>query len=222
MRASFVRSYRSKNGNATFVYGVSGSSDELNAFKSAQGDYYREDDKTGKPLFFTTRFIGKAGELIITTSGNVVPDMSAFDAQASLAANAKQQQEEWIIESGSQQFVNREKFEAIMAAYDEAHWRPVSSDFDFDREQFMKMKWVDTYTKTPQEDTSRRAWLLWPSVIRKFAANAEDMIADIENTYAEGDNGVMKAKAEAERENRIALRGARSPQGDVEEEAAQR
>jgi hypothetical protein len=86
MKASFVRSYRSKNGNATFVYSVSGSSEELEAFKSAQGDYYREDDKTGSPLFFTTRFIGKYGQLIITTTGNVVPDMSAFDAQASLAA----------------------------------------------------------------------------------------------------------------------------------------
>jgi hypothetical protein len=86
MRASFIRSYRSKKGNPTFVYSVKGTAEQLDAFKSAQGDFFREDDKTGAPLWFTTRFIGKSAELIITTSGNVVPDMSMFDAQASLAA----------------------------------------------------------------------------------------------------------------------------------------
>lgn len=86
MKATFIRSYRSKKGNPTFVYTVSGNEESLSQFKSAQGDYYREDDKTGKPLWFTTRFVGKNADLIITTSGNVVPDMSMFDAQASLAA----------------------------------------------------------------------------------------------------------------------------------------
>jgi hypothetical protein len=36
-------------------------------------------------LWFTTRCIGKQGSLIITTNGNVVPDMSAFDQAASIA-----------------------------------------------------------------------------------------------------------------------------------------
>lgn len=85
MNVSLLRSYRSKNGNATFVYAVKGNSTDLEAFKAAQGDYYREDDK-GQPLWFTTRCIGPAGKLIITTNGNVVPDMSAFDQAASLAA----------------------------------------------------------------------------------------------------------------------------------------
>lgn len=85
MKVSLIRSYRSKNGNATFVYGVSGNATDLEAFKAAQGDYYREDEN-GTPLWFTTRCIGQAGKLIITTNGNVVPDMSAFDQAASLAA----------------------------------------------------------------------------------------------------------------------------------------
>lgn len=84
MKATFTRSYRSKKGNATFVYNVQGTKDELKAFKTAQGAYYRESDE-GTPLFFTTRFIGDDGILLITTNGNIVPDMSAFDKQASLA-----------------------------------------------------------------------------------------------------------------------------------------
>lgn len=79
------RSYKSKNGNRTFVYAVSGKQSDLDAFKEAQGEFYREDDQTGQPLWFTTRCIGKTGELLITNNGNVVPDMSAFDEAASLA-----------------------------------------------------------------------------------------------------------------------------------------
>lgn len=85
MKINLIRSYRSQNGNPTFVYGVSGSNADLDAFKTAQGEYYREDDN-GTPLWFTTRCVGTAGKLIITTNGNVVPDMSAFDQAASLAA----------------------------------------------------------------------------------------------------------------------------------------
>lgn len=84
MKVSLLRSYRSKNGNATFVYKVNGNASDLESFKEAQGDYYRE-DADGSPLWFTTRCIGQAGKLIITTNGNVVPDMSSFDQAASLA-----------------------------------------------------------------------------------------------------------------------------------------
>jgi len=86
MKIKLLRSYRSKNGNATFVYAVSGNQADLEAFKSAQGEYYREDEKTGSPLWFTTRCVGDNGKLIITTNGKVVPDMSAFDQAASIAA----------------------------------------------------------------------------------------------------------------------------------------
>lgn len=84
MKIKLIRSYRSKNGNPTFVYEVSGSDSDLEAFKNAQGEYYREDED-GKPLWFTTRCVGQTGSLIITTNGNIVPDMSKFDQAASLA-----------------------------------------------------------------------------------------------------------------------------------------
>jgi hypothetical protein len=85
MKISLVRSYRSKNGNPVFVYSVTASEKDLKAFKKAQGDFYREDDN-GTPLWFTTRCVGNHGKLIITTNGNIVPDMSAFDQAASLAS----------------------------------------------------------------------------------------------------------------------------------------
>jgi hypothetical protein len=85
MKINLIRSYRSKNGNPTFVYSVKANGTDLAAFKTAQGDYYREDDN-GTPLWFTTRCVGQSGTLIITTNGNVVPDMSSFDQAASIAA----------------------------------------------------------------------------------------------------------------------------------------
>jgi hypothetical protein len=85
MNVSLQRSYRSKNGNPTFVYKVTGKADDLENYKDAQGEHYRTDDD-GHPLWFTTRCIGPNGSLIITTNGNIVPDMSAFDQAASIAA----------------------------------------------------------------------------------------------------------------------------------------
>lgn len=85
MKATCVRTYRSKNGTPTFVYTVNGTKEELVAYKKAQGTYYREQED-GTPLWFTTRFIGDNGELLVTSNGNVVPDMSKLDKQASLVA----------------------------------------------------------------------------------------------------------------------------------------
>ena len=85
MKIKLMRSYKSKKGNTVFVYGVTGSPEQLVAFKKAQGENHREDEK-GTPLWFTTRCVGQSGSLIITTNGKVVPDMSAFDQAASIAA----------------------------------------------------------------------------------------------------------------------------------------
>lgn len=85
MNIKLMRSYKSKNGNTVFVYTVSGSTAQLEKFKEASGEYYREDEK-GVALWFTTRCVGQTGKLIITTNGKIVPDMSAFDQAASMAA----------------------------------------------------------------------------------------------------------------------------------------
>lgn len=85
MKVKLIRSYKSRNGNTVFVYSVSGNANQIEAYKAAQGDNYREDEN-GTPLWFTTRCIGKSGSLIITAAGKIVPDMSAYEQAASLAA----------------------------------------------------------------------------------------------------------------------------------------
>lgn len=85
VQATFVRSYKSKKGNTTFVYNVSGNEANLAKYKQIQGDFYREDETSKKPLFFTTRFVGDNVSLIITPNDKIVPDMSEFDKASSLA-----------------------------------------------------------------------------------------------------------------------------------------
>lgn len=87
MNIKLQRSYTSPKGNKVFVYTVHGTESELAGYKAAQGaDNYREDTTTGEPLFFTVRCAGNQADLIVTTNGKVVPDMSKFDQAASLAA----------------------------------------------------------------------------------------------------------------------------------------
>lgn len=57
-----------------FRYHVSGSEKELEQLEQAQGDNYRLDDTTGKPMYFTTNYVSDNIELNITTNGNVVVD----------------------------------------------------------------------------------------------------------------------------------------------------
>jgi len=88
MKIKLNRSYKklAKNGQpiTVFVYNVSGSEEELNQYKDIQGDNFRESD-TGTALWFSTRCVGNSGELIFTTSGKVVADMSDFDQADSLS-----------------------------------------------------------------------------------------------------------------------------------------
>jgi hypothetical protein len=84
MKVKLSRSYKSKNGNTVFVYTVTGTESQIEAYKAAQADNYREQED-GTSLWFTTRCIGNAGTLVITEKGKVVPDMSAFEQAASLA-----------------------------------------------------------------------------------------------------------------------------------------
>jgi len=88
MKATYQNSYpkRSKNGNVVdvFVYEVSGTKDELEAFKDAQGSSYRE-TPTGVPLFFTLNYVSDEVSLVFTSNGNVVVDNSELRKAASLA-----------------------------------------------------------------------------------------------------------------------------------------
>ncbi len=84
IKVSLKRSYRSQNGNTVFVYAVTAKPEEVEQYKQASGDFYREEEN-GTPLWFTTRCIGNSGTLVITSKGKIVPDMSAFEQASSLA-----------------------------------------------------------------------------------------------------------------------------------------
>lgn len=77
--------YTSRTGKTVFVYHVSGTPEELAAYKTSKGEYYKEDkDAANAPLFFTTDAIGNNAEMIKTSKGEFVPDMSKEKIFASL------------------------------------------------------------------------------------------------------------------------------------------
>lgn len=78
--------YRNKKGTLVFRYVVKGSESALKAYEEAQGEFYTEDSTTGKPLYFSARFVGRQCDLIVTDEGKVYPDMSELEQQASLVA----------------------------------------------------------------------------------------------------------------------------------------
>ena len=75
LQAKLNGSYRKAvTGTKVFRYVVSGSEKDLEAYKSAQADNLRTDEETGKPIWFTTRYIGDNVSLIITNENDVVAD----------------------------------------------------------------------------------------------------------------------------------------------------
>ena len=86
LKVSYLRNYRSKNGTSTFVYKVTGSAEAMERYAEVQGSFLRTDETTGDTLWFTTRFIGDAGNIIVTATDKIVADMSEFEKAASLAS----------------------------------------------------------------------------------------------------------------------------------------
>ena len=86
LKVSFLRSYRSKNGTVTFVYKVTGSADAMERYAEVQGDFLRTDEATGDTLWFTTRFMGETGSIIVTANDKIVADMSKYEQAASLCS----------------------------------------------------------------------------------------------------------------------------------------
>jgi hypothetical protein len=90
MKATFVRNYRKvETGNMVYVYAVSGSAKDLDAYAQAQGEKHTVDEETGKPLFFATRFAGDSATLAISKNGKVFVDTSEFDKAQSLCEQHK-------------------------------------------------------------------------------------------------------------------------------------
>lgn len=90
MKATFMRNYRkAETGTIVYVYAVSGSEQDLQAYAEAQGDNHKVDEETGKVLWFSTRFIGDETKLSISRNGKVFADTSEFDKAASLCEQYK-------------------------------------------------------------------------------------------------------------------------------------
>ena len=83
MKIKFLKQYRKKEtGRLVFVYSVSGTAAQIKAYKEAMGERLVEDN--GVCLWFTTRFIGNSGSLIMTSENKVIADTSALDQAQSL------------------------------------------------------------------------------------------------------------------------------------------
>lgn len=75
LKAKLVGSYRKPvTGTKVFRFNVFGTEAELQQFESAQADNYRVDETTGKPMWFSTRYVGDNVDLIITSNNQVVAD----------------------------------------------------------------------------------------------------------------------------------------------------
>ena len=87
MKAVSLRNYKkAETGTTVFVYALSGTSQELAKYLEIQGDKHVVDDVTGKPLYFTTRYVGEAVSVLFNRAGDkVFPDTSEMDKIKSLA-----------------------------------------------------------------------------------------------------------------------------------------
>jgi hypothetical protein len=77
LKAKFHGNYRKSttvNGVPTvltvFRYTVDGSEKELQQYEEIQGDNFKIEDKTGKPLYFTTRYVADNVELVISENSD--------------------------------------------------------------------------------------------------------------------------------------------------------
>ena len=91
MKIKLLRSYRNSNGNIVFVYRVSGSKSQLLTYTEAQAEYlkYEDDDESKAPLFFTTKYAGDNGALVVTSTGKIVVDSTEENKLLSLMEQHK-------------------------------------------------------------------------------------------------------------------------------------
>lgn len=77
-----------KNGTKRdrFVFEVSGSEKDIAEYKKAQGDFYSEDKKSGKPLFYSFNCAVDGSKLVITEKGKIFVDDSEMRKAKSIVA----------------------------------------------------------------------------------------------------------------------------------------
>lgn len=69
-----------------FVFEVTGSEKDIAEYKKAQGDFYQEDKKSGKPLFYSFNCAPDGSKLVITEKGKIFADDTEIRKAKSLVA----------------------------------------------------------------------------------------------------------------------------------------
>lgn len=88
-----------KNGNPVFVYEIDGTKEELAAYKTSQGDYYRESEAK-KAMYFSQRPLEAGAELSATRSGR-------YQVLQDLEMTAAQKESETIIQEAKLEAIRR-------------------------------------------------------------------------------------------------------------------
>lgn len=88
MKAKLLGQYRSsKTGNLVYRYELNGTQAEISAYQAIQGENFKLDDKSGKPLFFSTRYHGAVCTINFNRENTkVFVDTTEIDALQNLAA----------------------------------------------------------------------------------------------------------------------------------------
>lgn len=68
--------FKNTNKSGAFTYSLTGTKEELAAYKAAKGSYYREDENK-TPLYFTTRPLNSETEYTLDAKGYLTAETSA-------------------------------------------------------------------------------------------------------------------------------------------------
>lgn len=94
LKIKFISQYRKSggDGSVTFVYGVTGTPEELAKYKAHKADNFRElkaDENgsvKGTALFFSKRYVGANGEIMETSDKRWVLDTTEADKLINMTA----------------------------------------------------------------------------------------------------------------------------------------
>ena len=85
--AKSVGQYVNGKGNLVYRYIVTGSKADIERYEELQGvEFLRHDEKTGAPLYFSSKSLGAQCPLVFTQHDKIVPDFSELNHLASLSA----------------------------------------------------------------------------------------------------------------------------------------
>lgn len=109
---SYVNSKENENGEKTtpskkYLYSVNGSEEDLAKYKELMGDYFRTEETTGEPLYFTKVYHGENAILEFTKAGKVYVNNDELDKVANLVERFPGTMGRYIAEYGLKKFFDK-------------------------------------------------------------------------------------------------------------------